>query len=115
MRSFRDLDVYQEGYRLALTVHKLTQAFPEHERYEVGSQLRRSAVSIPANIAEGYGGSEAEFKRFLRIALGSSNEVIVYLDMVNDLGYAETRALREAYDILGKRIYRLAESWKSHF
>ena len=115
MRSYRDLDVYQEGYRLALTVHKLTQTFPESERYEVGSQLRRSAVSIPANIAEGYGGSEAEFKRFLRIALGSSNEVMVYLDLVNDLGYAETSALREAYDILGKRIYRLAENWKSHF
>jgi len=40
---------------------------------------------------------------------------MVYLDLVNDLGYAETSALREAYDILGKRIYRLAENWKSHF
>ena len=114
--SFRDLDVYQEGYRLAITVHKLTKTFPDQERYEIGSQLRKAAVSIPANIAEGYGRSEAEFKRFLWIALGSSNEVMVYLDMVNDLGYAQGGAdLRDSYDILGKRLYRLIQNWKSHF
>ena len=110
VRSYRDLEVYQEGYRLAVVIHKLTQSFPDYERREIGSQLRRAAVSIPANIAEGYGRSAAEFKRYLWIALGSCNEVMVYLDLVSDLGYAVTGEMREAYDVLGKRIYRLDQA-----
>lgn len=72
--SFRDLAIYQKSYVLALEVHKLTRELPEVERYELGHQLRKAAVSIPANIAEGYGrkNSQAEFKHFLRNALGSS-------------------------------------------
>ena len=76
--------------------------------------MRRAAVSIPANIAEGYGrkNSAAEFKHFLRNALGSANEVIVLLKLMKDLQYAETTATAEKYDILGKQIYRLIEAWK---
>ena len=112
--SFHDLQVYQKGYRLALEVHEMTRTLPETERYELSSQLRRAAVSIPANIAEGYGrkNSQAEFKHFLRNALGSSNEMQVLLALVTDLGYAGATELRTSYDELGKQLYRLMQVWK---
>ena len=55
IKSYQDLRVYQISYQLALQVHQLTLKFPDFERYELGSQLRRAATSIPINIAEGYG------------------------------------------------------------
>ena len=112
--SYRELEVYRVGYELALQVHQLTQGFPVEEKYELGSQLRRAAVSIPANIAEGYGRrkSSAEFKHFLRNALGSSNEMFVLLNLSVDLGYSVPREILERYDILGKQLYRLIENWK---
>lgn len=111
--SYEDLGVYQNGYRLALKVHRLTQSFPAEERFEIGRQLRTAAVSVPANIAEGYGrkNSIAEFKHFLRNALGSTNEVVVLLNISRDLGYHSDIELIEAYDVLGKQIYRLIEKW----
>lgn len=112
--SFRDLAIYQKSYVLALEVHKLTRELPEVERYELGHQLRKAAVSIPANIAEGYGrkNSQAEFKHFLRNALGSSNEIQVLPSMIQDLDYRNTEKLITEYDVLGKQIYRLIETWK---
>ncbi|TEB06523.1 hypothetical protein Psch_00055 [Pelotomaculum schinkii] len=112
--SFRDLKVYQKSYQLALEVHKETKTFPDIERYELGAQLRRAAVSIPANIAEGYGrkNSNAEFKHFLRNALGSCNEVQVLLSISKDLGYIADTEYVQQYDELGKQIYRLIEVWK---
>ena len=112
--SFHDLKVYQISYNLALEVHKITRTFPETERYELGTQLRRAAVSIPANIAEGYGrkNSSAEFKHFLRNALGSCNEVQVLLSISTDLNYIADKKYVQQYDELGKQIYRLIEVWK---
>ena len=112
--SFHDLKVYQKSYQLALEVHKITRTFPDMERYELGAQLRRAAVSIPANIAEGYGRkkSNAEFKHFLRNALGSCNEVQVLLSLSKDLGYIADNDYVKQYDELGKQIYRLIEVWK---
>src|SRR5690554_4256790 len=87
--SYRDLEVYQNSYTLALQIHKMTQNYPDYERYEIGRQLRKAAFSVPMNIAEGYGKkeSEAEFKRFLKMSLGSCNEVQVLIDMSKDLQY----------------------------
>lgn len=112
--SFHDLLVYQKGYTLALEVHKTTRTLPSPEQYELGAQLRRAAVSIPANIAEGYGrkNSQAEFKHFLRNALGSSNEMQVLLTLARDLGYLSDAELSARYDELGKQIYRLIQVWK---
>ena len=117
IKSYRDLEVFKESYQIALQIHRLTQKYPEFERYEIGTQMRRAAVSIPLNIAEGYGkkSSEADFKRFLKIALGSSNEMMVLIEMSKDLGYIEEeerRVLIERYDVLGKRLSSMIAKWK---
>ncbi len=114
IKSYEDLRVYQVGYKLALEIHKLTQSFPEYERYELGQQLRKAAVSIPLNIVEGYGrqSAKAEFRHFVRNALGSSNEVIVLLSIVQDLGYIDTAKLVNQYGELGKQLYKLRETWQ---
>lgn len=116
IRSFRDLKVYQEAYSLALRVYEIARRMPEHERRELGYQMRRAAVSIPANIAEGYGRkeSDADFKHFLRNALGSSNEVRVLIDFAKDLGYIDqvTHAeLSEKYEVFSKQLYALIAKW----
>ena len=116
--SYEDLQVYQEGYGLAIEIHKLSQEIPRQERYELGYQMRKAAVSIPANIAEGYGrkNSKKEFKHFLRNALGSVNEMKVYIDMMKDLAYIDKfrhEELKGKYEILGKKLYRLTEKWES--
>ncbi len=112
--GYEKLVVYQESYKLVLKVYEITRKLPEQERREIGYQVRRASVSIPANIAEGYGrkNSKAEFKHFLRNALGSSNEVVVLLKLIADLGYAKTSEEAKQYELLGKRIYRLIEVWK---
>ena len=117
IRHYSDLRIYQISYRLALLVHHMTQQFPDFERYELSSQLRRAAISIPLNIAEGYGKkhSQADFKRFLNIALGSNNEVKVLLDFSKDLGYLKESVYEEMtnqYDELGRQIYSLLSKWK---
>jgi len=117
IQSYEDLQVYQEGYRLAMQIHSITQELPKEERYELGQQTRKAAISIPANIAEGYGrkNSAKEFKHFLRNAMGSANEVRVYIGMMKDLGYIEQelwQKLKEEYEVLTKKLYRLIDSWK---
>ena len=111
--SFEDLRVYQQAYELTLRCHQLTRTFPEHEKREIGYQIRRASISIPANIAEGYGrkNSAKEFKHFLRNALGSSNEMIVLLKISRDLGYIEDASIIDDYDRLGKQIFTLIERW----
>ena len=117
IKSYEDLEVYKRAYKLALEIHQLSFTLPEVERYELRSQIRRAAVSIPLNIAEGYGrkDSKAEFKHFLRNALGSCNEVRVILDMVKDLAYIEEEKhiqIKEQYDILGRQLNTLIRNWQ---
>jgi four helix bundle protein len=117
IKGYQDLEVYKRSYNLALRLHQTTLQFPSHERYELGSQIRRSAVSVPLNIAEGYGrkSSPKEFKHFIRNALGSTNEARVLVDMAKDLGYLESSAYEdfaEQYQILSKQLYRLMERWE---
>lgn len=116
IKSYHDLEVYKRSYNLALQVHRLTQRFPKHELYEIGSQLRRAAISIPLNIAEGYGRKQYvnDFKHFLINALGSCNEVAVLVEMIKDLGYVigQYEELREEYDHLGRQLNRLIQTWK---
>ena len=113
-KSYKDLIVYQKSYELALEIHKITLTFPKFERYELGGQLRRSSVSIPLNIAEGYGRKiySKYFNQFLVNALGSNNETVVLLDLTKDLGYITKEKhdeFVERYDHLGRQINRLIQ------
>lgn len=115
--SYTELGIYSKGYKLAIKIHQITMGFPRHELYEIGSQLRRAAISIPLNIAEGYGRKTylKDFIKFLINAMGSCNEVSVLLDMIKDLGYieiSEYNILKEDYDHLGRQINRLIKSIK---
>jgi len=116
IKSYHDLEVYKRSYGLALKVHKISLLFPKHEMYEIGSQLRRAAISISLNIAEGYGRKAHvnDFKNFLINALGSCNEVSVLVEMVKDLGYntKEYEELKEGYDHLGRQLNKLIQTWK---
>jgi four helix bundle protein len=76
MRDYQQLEFWQKSHKLTLQIYKITQSFPKEETFNLTSQMRRSASSIPTNIAEGCGrNSVAELKRFLVIAAGSSSEL----------------------------------------
>jgi four helix bundle protein len=86
MRDFRELRVWEKAHQIALAIYKATATFPKDELYGLTSQIRRSCVSIPANIAEGCGRSgDADFARFLQIAIGSASELEYHLLLARDL------------------------------
>ena len=93
-RSFRDLMVWKKAHEFVLAVYRLTESFPDREKFGLSHQMRRAAVSVPANIAEGFGKrSQAEKARFLNIAEGSLEECRYYLILTQDLGYGQTELL----------------------
>ena len=88
MQDFRNLEVWQKAHEFALAVYQITRGFPEDERFGLTSQLRRSVASIGANLAEGCGrGTDAEFARYVQIAMGSASEVEYHLLPAKDLTY----------------------------
>lgn len=114
--SFRDLLVWQKSYALVLKVYEATHGFPSSEVYGLTSQIRRAAVSIPSNIAEGYcRGHRGEYIRFASIAYGSTGELCTQIMISRDLGYldAETYStLSEGYDELERMLAALIRSLK---
>lgn len=93
-QSFRDLQVWQRSHEFVLSIYELTQSFPKSELYGVTSQLRRAAVSIPANIAEGFRRrGKGDKARFMNIAEASLEECRYYLILAQDLKYGETNRL----------------------
>jgi four helix bundle protein len=91
MRDFRNLKVWQKAHQLTLRVYTATKRFPKDELYGLTSQVRRSAASIPTNVAEGCGRSgEAELARFLNIAMGSASELEYQLLLAHDLKLVDT-------------------------
>jgi len=93
-RTFQDLVVWQKAHQFVLGVYALTAGFPRQETYGLSLQMRRAAVSIPANIAEGFRRrSKAEKARFMNIAEGSVEECRYFLILVKDLGYGDTERL----------------------
>jgi four helix bundle protein len=88
MQGFRRLNVWTKAHQLTLDVYKVTARFPKDELYALTSQMKRAASSIAANIAEGCGrGSDADFTRFLLIAMGSASELEYHLLLARDLGF----------------------------
>jgi four helix bundle protein len=111
MNSYRDLEIYKDSYKLAISVHKLTLKLPKYELHEEGSQLRRSSKGIVSCIVEGYGRRKykAEFIRFLIYAHGSCDETINHLRMVadtHDILSQESHSFADQYDLLGGKINR---------
>ena len=109
--SYKDLNVWQRSIQLSLSIYRLTSTFPAEERYGLSSQLRRAAISVPSNIAEGYGrGTRKEYKQFLAIARGSTLEVQTQMIIANELGYCELTALQQAEGFseeVSKMLYSL--------
>jgi four helix bundle protein len=97
MQNYKDLKVWEKAHHFTLKVYKFTKPFPKEELYGLTNQLRRAALSIPANIAEGCGkNTQLEFAHFLNIALGSTNESEYYLILSKDLNYLD----QENYNLL---------------
>lgn len=91
MKDFRELEVWKKAHKLTLVVYEVTRVFPRDELYGITSQIRRSCISVPANIAEGCGrGSDAEFARFLQIAMGSASELEYHFLLAHDLALLST-------------------------
>ncbi len=103
--SFRELIVWQRAHAFVLAVYKYTESFPKHELYGLTSQFRRAAVSIPANIAEGFKkrgiGDKA---RFMNVAQGSLEECRYYLILADDLGYGDSKVLQLQLDEVGRLL-----------
>ncbi len=107
MQDFRRLKVWQKSHDLACRLYRETHGFPSRETYGLTSQIRRAAVSIPANIAEGCGrGSDADFARFLQLAMGSASEIQYLLLLARDLTYVQpdTHAAHERSIVEIKRM-----------
>jgi four helix bundle protein len=112
MGDYRKLEEWQAAHALTLEVYQVTGRFPRSEGFGVTSQLRRAASSIGVNIAEGCGrNSDRELARFLRVALGSANEVDYLLHLARDLGFLReerSQALTTEVSSIKKRLARLA-------
>jgi four helix bundle protein len=101
IRSFRDLEVWKLGMRTVVDVYKATANFPRDELYGLVSQLRRAAVSIPSNIAEGFNRRHnSEYRQFLYIALGSCAELETHIEIASSLGFIA----RSDRDMLFERL-----------
>ena len=117
MRSYRELMVWQKSYALALAVYQATRAFPRSELFGLTSQFRRAAVSVPANIAEGYcRRSRPDYLRFLSISQGSIGEIDTLLSLARDLSHLDAatgQQLAGVVDEIGKMLTRLTQNLRT--
>ena len=111
-RSHRSLNAWKQAMTLVVDVYSLTASFPQQEQYGLVSQLRRAAVSVPANIAEGAArNGSKEFLHFLGIASGSLSELDTLIDLARQLGYVEdTEELNAKVDDVSGLVMGLASS-----
>lgn len=119
IRSFRDLDVYQNTYKSMLVVmREVVPKLPHSEKYDLKDQLSRSCKAIPRLIAEGYAKrhQRAGFQKYLDDAMAECNETVVSLEQCKDLylrsvDVSVCEELIKSYDVSGRQLYRLSESW----
>ena len=99
LKTYRDLKAWQKSYRLCLDLYRITKEFPKEERYGLTAQIRTAAVSIPSNIAEGYGRkTTADYLRSLYIAYGSVCELETQVLLADDLNYVNKEDLKALKD-----------------
>ena len=116
--TFEELEVFQRAYRVSLEVHRISLLFPAIEQYGLADQIRRASKSICANLAEGFGkqsASTAEFKRYIRMAVGSADEMRMWCRYCLDLGYVDQeqwQRWRDEYQEIAKMLQGLAHSWR---
>ncbi|MDH3729922.1 MAG: four helix bundle protein [Acidimicrobiia bacterium] len=117
MQDFRNLRVWRDAHRLAVAIYSSTHAFPPSEQFGLTSQLRRSAASISANIAEGVNrGSDKDFARFVRMALSSTNELESHLLLARDVGFVtseESRRLKADLERVRRQMIQLSKRLKT--
>ena len=115
MKSYRDLEIYQESKRLAIEVHKLSLTLPKFELYEEGSQIRRSSKSVTSSIVEGYGRRryKADYIKHLIYSQSECDETIVHLDFLFEThSFADKEKydqLKTDYDALSRRINKFTQ------
>jgi four helix bundle protein len=117
VRTYSDLLVYRQAYRLALDVSRLTRGFPKQEQFEMGRQIRNCSRSVAANIVEGWAkrNSAAEFKRHLMIAIGECAETKFWVDLASDEGFVAAQqagTLGSEYSKLGFMLHNLWKEWR---
>ena len=113
MRDFRKYDIWKLSHQLTLEIYKITNHFPSNESYGITSQLRRASSSIPTNISEGCGRtSDADFNRFLTIALGSASETEYLIVLSKDLNYIDEETfekLNSEVNYIKQKTYSLKQ------
>jgi four helix bundle protein len=117
-KGYEDLDVYKRAFAQLRPIHDLVLRFPDFERFDLASQMRRACKSVVANIAEGYGRrvSTKEFCRFLDMALGSANEMQTHLDIARELDYVTQEEYQHhinEYRIIARQLHALIKYWRS--
>jgi four helix bundle protein len=112
IENFRDLEVWKKAHQIVLAVYRLTKDFPTDERFGLVSQMRRAAVSVPANIAEGFKRqSKAEKVRFYNISEASLEELKYFFILSKDLAYlSDNTLIMEDAETISKMLYRLIEA-----
>ena len=117
LQSYRDLLVWQRALELAVRIYRLSEKFPKSEIYGLTSQVRRAAVSVPSNIAEGYGrGSRKEYLQFLSVAQGSLKELETQIILAQRLSYAsekDAEVTLSASETVGKMLGGLMRSLRT--
>ena len=110
LKNYKELKVWQKSYKLCLEIYKITARFPKEERYGLTSQIRRSVVSIPSNIAEGYGRKTTlDYIRMLYISYGSVCELETQISLAGDLDLIE----KGQWDTLNKNIAEVERMLKA--
>lgn len=116
--SFLDLEVYKESFQLNLQIEEILKHFPPSEKFLLTDQMRRCSLSIPAQIAEGYGRKDSvkEFQKYLRDCIGEANEMVNHLMLSKHKGYIKSDKADELirrYNQLGKKLFNLKSNWQT--